>query len=126
METIKDLDLKEKVLEEKSPVLLYFYSPLQVPCLLVEAPLENLEKEYEGRVRFYKMNISEGVDTCLKYGVLSVPKMLIFKDGHVVAQRVGSASSAVLASFIKASIYNHGSGINMSVICAFIFRYVNR
>ena len=58
----------------------------------------------EGRVRFYKMNISEGVDTCLKYGVLSVPKMLIFKDGHVVAQRVGSASSAVLASFIKAHI----------------------
>ena len=50
------------------------------------------------------MNISEGVDTCLKYGVLSVPKMLIFKDGHVVAQRVGSASSAVLASFIKAHI----------------------
>ena len=79
METIKDTDFKEKVLKEERPVLLYFFSPLQVPCLLVEAPLENLEKEYEGRIVFYKMNINESVDTCLKYGVLSVPKMLIFK-----------------------------------------------
>ena len=104
METIKDTDFKEKVLKEERPVLLYFFSPLQVPCLLVEAPLENLEKEYEGRIVFYKMNINESVDTCLKYGVLSVPKMLIFKDGQVVAKRVGSASSSVLNTFIKAHI----------------------
>lgn len=104
MEKIRDEEFKEKVLENKRPVLLYFYSPLQVPCLLVEAPLENLEKMYQEKICFYKMDINEGVDTCLKYEVLSVPKMLLFKDGIVVALRMGSASSAVIEAFIKAHI----------------------
>lgn len=104
METIRDEDIKEKVLESKRPVLLYFFSPLQVPCLLIENPLENLEKEYEGKVDFYKMDINQGVNTCLSYGVLSVPKILIFKDGHVEAKRVGCASLSVLDTFIKAHI----------------------
>ncbi len=104
MEKIRDCDFKEKVLESSKPVLLYFFSPLQVPCLLVENPLESLEKAYSDRLDFYKMDINECVDTCLKYSVLSVPKMMFFRDGREVAERMGSASSSVLESFIKAHI----------------------
>ncbi len=104
MEIIKDSDFKEKVIESRKDILVYFYSPLQVPCLLVENSLENLEKTYAGKLDFFMMDINEGVDTCLRYGVLSVPKMIIFRSGEPVATRIGSASSAVLEAFIKAHI----------------------
>ena len=64
----------------------------------------NQEKAYSDRLDFYKMDINECVDTCLKYSVLSVPKMMFFRDGREVAERMGSASSSVLESFIKAHI----------------------
>ncbi len=104
MKTIRDNDLKERVLENRHPTLLYFYSPLQVPCLFAEAPLERQEKNFDGKVDFFKMDINEGVDTCHRYGVFSVPKMLLFKDGNLIAQRMGSTSSDVIESFITAHI----------------------
>ncbi len=104
MENIKDEDLKNKVVENPKKVLLFFYSPLQVPCLFAERSLENLESQYSDDLTFYKMDIKDAVDTCLKYSVLSVPKMLILDKGNVVAQRMGSASSSVLETFIKAHI----------------------
>lgn len=104
MENTGKDNFKDKVLSSDLPVLVYFYSDLQAPCLLVDIPLEKLEAAYAGRVAFFKVDVLKETELCGKYSVLSVPRMILFRQGEVAASRMGSASYSVLESFIKAYI----------------------
>lgn len=101
-----DSDFKTQVLENKMPVVVDFWAPWCAPCRIVSPTIDELGKEYEGKVIVGKMNVDENPQTAGSYGVMSIPSIVFFKNGQPVKTMVGAQSKenykqeieAVLAS----------------------------
>jgi len=77
------------VLQSKSPVVVDFWAQWCAPCLAAAPVLEELEKEYTGKIDFAKVNVDENGPLAVKYGIAAIPTMLIFKGGQPVKQILG-------------------------------------
>jgi len=77
------------ILQSKSPVMVDFWAQWCAPCLAAAPVLEELEKEYTGKIDFAKVNVDENGPLAAKYGVAAIPTMLVFKDGQPVQQIIG-------------------------------------
>lgn len=100
-EQITDADFA-KVLEDshKTPVLVDFWAPWCGPCRAVAPVLDELSKEYEGRVRICKMNVDENSITPQKYGVRAIPTMVLIKNGATVEQITGAQPKQALVQLL--------------------------
>jgi thioredoxin 1 len=87
---VDDTNFAEEVLESKVPVLLDFWAPWCAPCRLVGGLLEEIGPEYNGRLRILKLNVDENPQTAGRFGISSIPTMIIFKDGKPVDHIVGA------------------------------------
>lgn len=85
-----DANFGEEVLKSKLPVLVDFWAPWCGPCRIVSPIVEELAKEYEGKVKVGKMNVDENSQTAGKYGIMSIPSLLILKNGQPVKTMVGA------------------------------------
>ena len=94
--TLTDNNFEEEVLQAELPVLVDFWAPWCGPCRMVGPVVEELASEFEGRAKVCKLNVDEGPATAQKYGVMSIPTLMIFKDGGVVERLVGVRSKEVL------------------------------
>ena len=86
---LTDDNFSQEVLESESPVLVDFWAAWCGPCRMVAPIVEELADEYEGRVKFVKLNTDENPMVAGKYGIRSIPTLLVFKDGETVGQIVG-------------------------------------
>jgi thioredoxin 1 len=89
---LTDQDFKAEVLDSKTPVLVDFWAEWCHPCKIVGPIVEELAAEYEGKLKVRKINVDENGQTSQQYGIMSIPSLLIFKDGQVVKQMVGAQS----------------------------------
>lgn len=98
---ITDENIKELINSGK-PVVVDFWAEWCGPCRLVGPFIEELAKEYEGKVIIGKMDVDENVDTPQVYGIRNIPTILFFKDGQVVDKQVGATQKSALAAKIDA------------------------
>lgn len=88
-QTFTDANFKADVLDSKTPVVVDFWAPWCGPCKIVSPTIEELAKDYEGKVAVGKMNVDEN-QTASQYGVMSIPTIMIFKNGQPVKALVGA------------------------------------
>jgi thioredoxin 1 len=86
---VTDSDFDKEVLEAGKPVLVDFWAPWCGPCRMVAPIVEELADEYDGKVEFVKLNTDDNPNTAVKYGIRSIPTLLVFKDGEPVGQIIG-------------------------------------
>lgn len=86
-----DQNFKEEVLDSKTPVLVDFWAEWCAPCRIVSPIVEEFATEYSGKLKVGKLNVDEN-QVASQYGVMSIPSLLIFKDGKVVKTMIGAQS----------------------------------
>ena len=99
---VTDETFDTEVLEEKLPVLVDFWADWCMPCKMVAPLIEELSEEFEGRVKFAKLDVDANQHVPVLYGIRSIPTLLVFKDGQPVEQVVGAVPKAVLKKRIDA------------------------
>jgi len=96
-----DANFKSDVLESKIPVLVDFWAEWCGPCRMVAPVLEELAKEYDGKLKIVKVNVDENQQVSMDYHVRSIPTLLFFKNGQMVKQLVGAHPRPKLESEIQ-------------------------
>ena len=86
---VTDTTFEQEVLKADKPVLVDFWAPWCGPCRMVAPIVEELAEEYDGKVKFVKLNTDDNPNTAVKYGIRSIPTLLVFKDGKPVNQVIG-------------------------------------
>jgi len=89
---VEDGNFDQLVLKADKPVLVDFWAPWCRPCLMVAPIVDELAGEYSGRMTFAKVNVDNNQKTAAKYGVMSIPTLLIFNKGEPVTNMVGLRS----------------------------------
>ena len=86
---VDDSNFEQQVLQSKSPVLVDFWAQWCGPCRMVAPVVEELAKEYEGRISFAKVDVDQNPKTASSYSIMSIPTLIIFKDGKPFSHIVG-------------------------------------
>lgn len=90
VKTLNDSSFEQEVLNSDIPVLVDFWAPWCMPCRIVSPIVEELANEYEGRVKFCKINVdADGPNTARRYGIMAIPTLIIFKNGEIADKIVG-------------------------------------
>jgi thioredoxin 1 len=101
---VGDKDFEEKVVKAKMPVLLDFFAEWCGPCKMAAPVLEELAGEYKDKVVVGKLDVDQNQETASKLGVMSIPTIIMFKDGKEVDRKVGFAGKAGYEEMIKKQV----------------------
>ena len=104
MNEITSEQWKQQVLNSDKPVFVDFWAEWCGPCRMVSPIVEELSKEYEGKVNFVKVNVDQNRDLASKYNIFSIPTLAIFRNGEVVAQTAGASSIESIRNYIDKNI----------------------
>ena len=98
---IGDANFEDQVLKAEGTVLVDFWAPWCAPCRIVSPVVEEIAESMGDSIKICKVNVDENPQLAARFGISSIPSLLIFKDGEVVNQHVGLASKAQLRSMIE-------------------------
>jgi thioredoxin 1 len=101
---LSDASFQQDVLESTVPVLVDYWAEWCGPCKMIAPILDEIVKEYDGRIKVAKLNIDENQATPPKYGIRGIPTLMLFKNGNVEATKVGALSKSQLTAFIDSNI----------------------
>jgi len=101
IQDINQLNFEEKVIASKTPVLVDFYAVWCGPCKMSEPILEELQEENKDKINFFKLNVDECQGVAQKYGVMSIPTTILFKDGREVGRQIGFSGKQGFEELLK-------------------------
>lgn len=99
-----DATFEVDVLKSETPVLVDYWAEWCGPCKMIAPALEDVANQYSQRLKVMKLNIDENGEIPRKYNIRGIPTLMLFKDGDVVAQKVGALPKAQLAAFLEANL----------------------
>jgi len=94
-------NFKNEVMESDIPALVDFWAPWCGPCQMIAPHLEELAKDYNGKLKVCKLNVDEAPDIATKYAIMSIPALMLFKKGQVMETKVGAMNKGELEKFIQ-------------------------
>ncbi|MGB0347950.1 MAG: thioredoxin [Balneolaceae bacterium] len=99
-----DGNFEQEVLQSEHPVLVDFWAEWCGPCRMIGPVVEEMAGEYDGKVKIGKVNVDLNPEVSVKYGIRSIPALLIFKDGQVVDQIIGAVPKTHLTKQLDAQL----------------------
>ena len=104
LEQINDNAFEAEVIKSSLPVLIDFWAPWCAPCRAIGPVVEELAKEYAGKIKVVKMNVDDNPQTPARYSVRSIPNLILFKNGEVVDRAVGVQTEGQLSEMLDAQV----------------------
>ncbi len=102
---VSDETFQQEVLKSDLPVLVDFWAPWCQPCKRLAPVLEDIVDDYQGKVKISKMDVEQNPSTCKQYGIRGIPALLLYKDGKVLATKIGGdLSKSQLSAFLDSNI----------------------
>lgn len=102
--TLTDSNFESEVIKSDVPVLIDFWATWCGPCKAIAPIVEDLAKEYDGKVKIGKVDVDNNQQTAIKYGIRSIPTILIFKNGQVNDTIVGAVPKAQIVQKLNAAL----------------------
>jgi thioredoxin 1 len=101
---VTDKSFATEVLQSKIPVLVDFWAEWCGPCKMIAPTLETVAKDNIGKIKFCKVNVDENSKTPSTFDIRGIPTLILFKDGKVVATKVGAVTQAQLSDFLRVNL----------------------
>jgi thioredoxin 1 len=101
---VSDKSFQVDVLQSKEPVLVDFWAEWCGPCRAVAPVLEEVAGELKGKLKIVKLNVDENPETAAKYGIQSIPTLMIFKNGEMASRQIGAAPKAKIVQWITGAV----------------------
>lgn len=101
---VKDDTFEAEVLKSETPVLVDYWAEWCGPCKSIAPILDDIAKEYDGRLKIAKINVDQNQVVPAKFAVRGIPTLMLFKNGAVEATRVGALSKSQLTAFLDSNI----------------------
>ena len=99
-----DATCEQDVLKASGPVVVDFWAEWCGPCRMIAPALEEISKSLNGKVKIVKLNVDENPGTAAKFGIQSIPTLMLFKNGELASRQVGAAPKQKLEQWITASV----------------------
>jgi thioredoxin 1 len=101
---VSDATFESDVIKANGPVVVDFWAEWCGPCRMIAPALEEIAGSLGEKVKIVKLNVDENPQTAAKYGIMSIPTLMIFKDGQLASRQVGAAPKQKLEQWITASV----------------------
>lgn len=101
---VSDDSFEQDVLKSDAPVLVDYWAEWCGPCKMIAPILDEIAREYDGRLQVAKVNVDEANATASKYGIRGIPTLMLFKNGAQVATKVGALSKSQLTLFLDSHL----------------------
>ena len=101
---VSDADFESQVLKATSPVVVDFWAEWCGPCRMIGPALEEIAGSLGDRVKIVKLNVDENPKTAEKYGIMSIPTLMLFKNGELASRQIGAAPKQKLEQWITSAV----------------------
>lgn len=101
---VSDADFEAEVLKSGSPVVVDFWAEWCGPCKMIAPALDEISNSLGDKVKIVKLNVDENPAVAAKYGIMSIPTLMIFKNGELASRQVGAAPKQKLEQWITATV----------------------
>ena len=101
---VTDDSFESDVLQSSAPVLVDYWAEWCGPCKMIAPILDEVASEYADKLQIAKLDVDQNAETAQKYGIRSIPCLMLFKDGDIVATQVGALSKSQLSEFLDQNL----------------------
>lgn len=104
VDKVTDATFEQDVLKASEPVVVDFWAEWCGPCRMISPMLEEISKSLDGKVKIVKLNVDENPSVAAKYGIMSIPTLMLFKDGQLASRQIGAAPKQKLEQWITGAV----------------------